>query len=92
MPAPTKRTAPILRGSRPEAAAVRCATIPPSAAQTNRALNGIASQITFGFSALLSVNAASPVWGRALVSRRMLAVLRWPSDGPGYDGAPNHGR
>jgi hypothetical protein len=30
---PAKRAAPILRGSRPEAAAVRCATIPPSAAQ-----------------------------------------------------------
>jgi hypothetical protein len=37
--------------------------------KANRALNVIASQITFGFSALLSVNAASPLWGRVRILR-----------------------
>ena len=63
MPAPAKRAAPILRGSRPGSSDLPIAQRFPLAAGDERAPIAITLQITFDFSALLSVNVASPFGG-----------------------------
>ena len=74
---PAKRAAPILRGSRPGSSDLPIAQRFPLAAGDERAPIAITLQITFDFSALLSVNVASPVWGRvALESLRILRGKR----------------
>ena len=63
MPAPAKRAAPILRGSRPGSGDLPIAQRFPLAAGDERAPIAITLQITFDFSALLSVNVASQFGG-----------------------------
>ena len=59
----------------------------PSLLERKRAPHVTTSQITFGFSSMLS-RERLPSLG-SVGELMALAGLRWPSDGPGYDRSPN---